>query len=90
MFCVCGGATAGHLDAALCRPLVASLCSVRETGREEGVWRRAEGCARLARRSVQCLQQGEGGRQMASSLLLGDTWGHGERIKSERIRTESS
>lgn len=30
-------ATAGHLDAALCRPLVASLCFVQEMGHEEGV-----------------------------------------------------
>lgn len=29
-------ATVGRSDAALCRPLVASLCFVQETGREEG------------------------------------------------------
>lgn len=31
------GATVGHLDAALCHPLVALLCFAQETGREEDV-----------------------------------------------------
>lgn len=36
VFCVCGGTTAGRLDVALCRPLVASLCFVLGTGRAAG------------------------------------------------------
>lgn len=67
-------ATVGHLDAALCRPLVAWLYFVLGTGHEEGVWQRAGGCVWWAQRWAQCLQRVAAGHQLASLQLLGDTY----------------
>lgn len=82
-------ATVGHLDAALCHPLVALLCFAQEMGRGEDVWWRAGGCAWWARHWAQCLQRVVGGHQLASSPLLGDTWKDKEREREWR-KTESS
>lgn len=82
-------ATVGHLDAALCRPLVAWLCFVRETGHAGDAWQRAGECAWWAQRSAQCLQRVGAGHQLVNSPLLGHTWGEKETQKSKGNREDT-